>query len=233
MAAEILFQDEYIVGLNKPPGMPVQPDKSGDPSLLEEAQSISGGTAYPLHRIDRPAGGVVLFALDPKTAGLLGNTFRDGLVRRIYWAVTDNPPPNDSGTLEHYLFTDKGKNITKAYTAEETAKRKEHQRKNRGKRSTLAYQIAGHSDRYVFIRIELLTGRHHQIRAQLKQIGCHIKGDLKYGAKRSNPGGGIHLHARSLTFPHPRTKEEITLTAPSPSPDPLWELFPLGLDFLL
>ena len=239
-----IYQDEWIIALNKPPGMPVQPDTSGDPSLLDEAERIAEGPLHPLHRIDRPAGGVVVFAMEAKTAGVLGEAFRKGRVKRVYWAVTDNPPPEDEGRLEHYIVTDKGRNISKAYPAEELSetlgnpetqgKTREPGKQNskktsklkKAKRSLLIYRLIGRSDRYVLLEIELLTGRHHQIRAQLRRIGCHIKGDLKYGAKRSNPGGGIHLHARSLSFPHPHTGEKITIFASVPASDPLWELFP-------
>jgi 23S rRNA pseudouridine1911/1915/1917 synthase len=167
-----------------------------------------------VHRLDQPVTGVVLFAKNPEALRGMNEIFQGRRVKKIYWAVTDAPPPAEAGTLEHYLSFNPGKN--KSYAHSEAGRG--------GKKAVLRYRLAGKTDRYFLVEIELVTGRHHQIRAQLSAAGCHIKGDLKYGASRSDPGGGIHLHARSLGFVHPISGAAVEITAPPPE-DPLWSIF--------
>ncbi|MCX7788551.1 MAG: RNA pseudouridine synthase [Spirochaetes bacterium] len=178
-----------------------------------------------VHRIDQPVTGVVLFARDPATLELLNRQFRDRQVFKLYWAVTESRPPKDTGTLEHSITFDPKKNKSRIFTPSDPGDIRIPGRQPRAKKALLHYRVVGNSERYFFLEIELITGRPHQIRAQLAAIGCPIKGDLKYGARRSNPGGGILLHARSIRFTHPKTGLPLTLTA-EPPPSILWELFP-------
>jgi len=221
---EVIYHDEFMIALNKRPGIPVQPDRSGDNSLLDIAREATNRTPYLVHRIDRPVSGVVLFASTAKSAARLSALFRDQKVRKTYWAIVDSAPPAESGTLEHEILFDHGTNrsSTRAAGHEEPTQQSSHTASGRPAR--LDYRVIGHSDRYWFLELVPATGRHHQIRAQLAAIGCHIKGDVKYGAKRTNPGGGIHLHARSLSFAHPASGDPVSLTA-APPQDALWQLF--------
>lgn len=183
-----------------------------------------------VHRIDQPVTGVVLFARDPETLASLNRQFRDRQVYKLYWAITEARPAEDAGTLEHYLVFDPKKNKSRIVDPV-PAPSSVHSpsgspyRKSRAKKALLRYRVVGRSKRYFFLEIELVTGRPHQIRAQLAAIGCPVKGDLKYGARRSNPGGGILLHARSIRFIHPGTGLPLTLTS-DPPPSTLWDLFP-------
>ena len=172
-----------------------------------------------VHRIDQPVTGVVLFARDPTTLELLNRQFRERQVYKLYWAVTEAAPPEGEGTLEHYIIFDPKRNKSRI-----AAPSSHPNQKSRAKKAILRYRIAGRSERYFFLEIELITGRPHQIRAQLAAIGGPVKGDLKYGARRSNPGGGILLHARSIRFNHPVTGNPLSLTA-EPPPAILWGLF--------
>jgi 23S rRNA pseudouridine1911/1915/1917 synthase len=159
----------------------------------------------------------------PEALARINAVFQSRNVTKLYWAVTDSPPPEQEGTLEDFLSFDPKKNKAIVKRLKGTSPATKEGR--RTKKARLNYRIAGKSDRYVFLEIELITGRHHQIRAQLAASGCHIKGDLKYGAARSNPGGGIHLHARLLSFRDPQSNELIEITAPPPK-DVLWDIFP-------
>ena len=164
-----------------------------------------------VHRLDRPTTGIVIFARTSKSLSRLNDLFKNRETQKIYWAVVQNRPENESATLEHFLLRNEKSNTSKAHLKEVAD----------SKHAKLEYKIIKQLQNYTALEIELHTGRHHQIRAQLSAIGSPIKGDLKYGSKRSNPDGGIHLHARKLVFIHPVTKESIEITASVPD-DPIW-----------
>jgi 23S rRNA pseudouridine1911/1915/1917 synthase len=217
----ILYEDEFLIALNKRCGDLVQPDRSG-PWALNRAVAdylIARGVKEPfvgvVHRLDRPVSGVVLFAKTQAVTASLSSLFCEGGIRKIYWAVTDTFPDIPSGTLIHYIRVDK--RTGKSFALDDPVQG--------AKRAVLDFRLLSHSERYHFLEIVLHTGRQHQIRAQLSRIGCHIKGDVKYGARRTNPSGGIHLHARSLSLPHPVTGEVLCISAPPPH-DVLWNSFP-------
>ncbi|MFO7848792.1 MAG: RluA family pseudouridine synthase [Spirochaetia bacterium] len=222
LSNRILYEDNHIIAINKRSSEIVQSDSSGDPSL---AQAVKGfikardgkpGNVFlgiP-HRLDRPTSGVVIFAKTDKALGRLGKLFKEKGIQKVYWAVVDNMPPDEEGVLKHYLVRDRKKNKSFAHTREKPG----------SKRAELLYRIIAATDNYYLLEVYPKTGRHHQIRAQLAAAGCHIKGDLKYGARRSNPDAGIHLHAREVAFIHPVKKEEITISA-DPPPDVLWDQF--------
>jgi 23S rRNA pseudouridine1911/1915/1917 synthase len=167
-----------------------------------------------VHRIDRPVSGAVIFAKTSKALTRLNEMIRGGEIHKYYWAITEATPNPEDGELTHYIVRDGRTNRSRAYDKP----------KADGKKATLRYHLLGCSARYSLLEVELLTGRHHQIRCQLSKIGCSIKGDLKYGAKRSNPDGGISLHSRRVEFIHPVRKEPISITAPTPK-DNLWDFF--------
>lgn len=221
--SQILYEDNHIIAVNKECGEITQGDISGDEPLtervkyfLKEKYHKPGNVFIGLpHRIDRPASGIVLFAKTSKVLPRLNQLFqgKNG-IRKIYWAVVDKMPPQKEAHITHYLVKNEEKNKSFAYN-----------RPGRNlKESSLSYTYLTSSDRYHLLQIELHTGRHHQIRAQLAKIGCHIKGDLKYGFPRSNPDAGIHLHARELTFIHPVKKIEVKIIA-NPPKDKIWDYF--------
>jgi 23S rRNA pseudouridine1911/1915/1917 synthase len=222
LAERILYEDNHLIAVNKLPSEIVQGDRTGDVPLSEDVKRYlkkkynKPGNVYlgVIHRLDRPVSGVVLFARTGKALSRMNDQFRDRKTKKIYWAVVRERPPAEEGHLVHYLLRDREKNKSFAYPEEV---------KN-SKRGELLYRLVGHSRSYWFLEITLLTGRHHQIRAQLAAIGCPIRGDLKYGYPRSDPGGGIHLHARELLFEHPVRKKEIRVVAEPPE-DALWDLF--------
>ena len=219
---KIVYEDNHIIIVSKQSGEIVQGDKTGDVPLSESVkQYIKEKYAKPgavflgvVHRLDRPVNGLVVFARTSKALERLNRMFANGEVRKTYWAITQNRPEADEGTLEHWLTRNEKQN--KSYASE--------REKPGSKRAVLKYKVIGESERYNLLEINLLTGRHHQIRCQLAKIGCPIKGDLKYGAKRSNPDGSISLHARSIQFVHPVSGKEIRVEAPVPS-DTLWQSF--------
>lgn len=221
---EVLYEDNHIIAVNKRVSDIVQGDKTGDEPLSEKVKAYikakynKPGDVYlgVPHRVDRPVSGVVVFARTSKALTRLNKMFqeKEREIKKIYWAITCEQPQEEEGELTHYLVRDSEKNITKAYTRPQS----------HAKEAKLHYKLIGSSDRYYFLEVQLYTGRHHQIRCQLAKIGCSIRGDLKYGAPRSNPDGGINLHARSITFVHPVTKEMLTITAPVPKGDSLWKL---------
>lgn len=221
---QILFRSEGIIALNKPAGVPVQQDRSGDKALSETAARLCGKKVYVVHRIDRPVSGAVLFACRKDYAAALSRQFSEGAVEKVYWAVVDAALPAATGTLEHRIISDGRSNRSRA-VAPNLSFVTNGTDSLRGDFARLHFRTAGKTDRYWLVELRPETGRHHQIRAQLAAAGCHIKGDLKYGARRSDPGGGIHLHARSLTFADPDGKQHPTVTAPVPPGDPLWRLF--------
>lgn len=222
---EILYEDNHIIAVNKKNSDLVQADQSGDPSLTEEVKSyIKAKYNKPgdvflgnPHRLDRPVSGVILFARTSKALQRLNQMFQehDEKITKIYWAIVGNLPAEDNGVLTHYILRDGDKNKSHVYEKE----------KKGAKKAILEYKLLGCSQRYYLLEVKLCTGRHHQIRAQLSKIGCPIKGDLKYGAPRSNDGGGISLHAREIGFIHPVSQEKITIKAKPPLSDPLWKTF--------
>lgn len=215
---DVLYEDNHVIGINKRVGDIVQGDKTGDISLSEHLKAYlkkkynKPGEAYlgVVHRLDRPTTGVVLFAKTSKALSRLNAMFADkAQVQKTYWALVDAMPPATEGTLTHWLVRNEKQNKSVAYNKEV----------QQSKKAVLHYKLLKSFDHYHLLEIDLITGRHHQIRAQLAAIGLHIKGDLKYGAKRSNPDGGICLHAYKLTFEHPVKKEVITIEAA-----PNWQL---------
>lgn len=222
---EILYEDNHIIAVNKRISDIVQADKTGDEPLSERVKAYikkkydKPGDVFlgVPHRIDRPVSGVVLFARTSKALTRLNKMFQehDEEITKIYWAIVGNLPEKDSDTLRHYLTRDPEKNKSYAY----------NQPRQGAKEAILEYRLLSGGQRYYLLEVKLLTGRHHQIRCQLAKIGCPIKGDLKYGAPRSNEGGGIGLHAREISFVHPVSLERITITAPPPTDDNLWKFF--------
>ncbi|AEC03014.1 ribosomal large subunit pseudouridine synthase D [Parasphaerochaeta coccoides DSM 17374] len=223
VASRVLYEDNHLIAVNKLPGELVQGDKTGDVTLADAVRDYlkvkygKPGNVYlgiP-HRLDRPTSGVVLYCRTEKALGRMNEMFRGSDVSKVYWAVVDALPQNTEGTLVHYIFRDTRTNKSVARPVETVG----------SKFAKLDYRIIGASRNYHLLEIVLHTGRHHQIRAQLAAIGLHIKGDLKYGAARSNPDGGIHLHARSISFPHPVKKEDVVTVIARPPHDAVWDVF--------
>jgi len=220
---EVIYEDNHIIIVNKSPGEIVQGDKTGDEPLVEIVKRYlkekygKPGNVFcgVVHRLDRPVGGLVVFAKTSKALSRLNEMFRLGNVHKTYRAITRFEPPKDADRLVHYITTVERNN--KSYVSE--------QPKDGAKQAALSYRLAGRSDRFFLLDVNLETGRKHQIRAQLAAIGCPIKGDLKYGDKRSNPDGSISLYARSLKFEHPVSKQLIDVVAPAPAGDKLWQVF--------
>ena len=220
---DILYEDNHLLVVNKRCGDLVQPDPSGESALEDQIKAfLRVRDAKPgevflgvVHRIDRPVSGAVLFAKTSKALVRLNEMIRAGRIRKIYWALTEQTPDPEEGRLVHYLVRDGRTNRSRVYDAP----------RPEAKRSELCYRTVGASARYTLVEVELLTGRHHQIRAQLAKIGCPIRGDLKYGAKRSLPDGGISLHSRTVAFEHPVRREPLEVTAPVPAGDNLWNYF--------
>lgn len=219
---QIVYEDNHIIIVNKAPGEIVQGDKTGDEPLVETLKKWlkekynKPGNVFcgVVHRLDRPVGGLVVFAKTSKALIRLNEMFRKGEVEKTYWALTRNLPEVPEAPLEHYITTTERNNKSYASLTE----------KKNSKKAVLSYRLLGSSDRYHLIEVKLETGRKHQIRVQLSAIGCPIKGDLKYGDKRSNPDGSISLMARRVRFVHPVSGETIDVSAPLPS-DPLWQAF--------
>lgn len=217
---DVLYEDNHIIIVNKKPGEIVQGDKTGDVPLSETVKDwikeryAKPGNVYigVVHRLDRPVGGIVVFAKTSKACARLNDMFRNGQVHKTYWAITRNMPKEPEALLTHYITTVEKNN--KSYASATP--------KEGSKESKLKYKVIANSDRYHLLEVELLTGRKHQIRVQLSSIGCPVKGDLKYGDKRSNPDGSISLIARRVQFEHPVSHKMIDITAPVPD-DTLWE----------
>lgn len=220
---DILYEDNHLLAVNKRCGDLVQPDPEGNSALENEIKEFirvrdaKAGNVFlgVAHRIDRPVSGAVLFAKTSKALVRLNEMLRNGEIHKRYWAVVESRPEKEEGELTHYILRDGRSNRSYAYDKP----------KSDAKLSRLRYKVLACGDRYTLLEVELLTGRHHQIRAQLSKIGCPIKGDLKYGAKRSNAGGGISLHSRSMEFVHPVRKEPVRIVAPVPQDDNLWRYF--------
>jgi len=215
---EVLYEDNHIIAINKKSGDIVQGDKTGDAPLSDFVKAYikkkykKPGEVFlgTIHRLDRPTSGVVLYARTSKALSRMNEQFREKKVQKTYWAVVDNAPKNTSGTLENYLLKNQKQN--KSYVT------KGHE----GKYALLDFKILKKLDNFYHLEIKPKTGRHHQIRVQLAHIGCIIKGDLKYGAKRSNKDASIHLLAQKLEFLHPVKKETLSIIAPAPK-DSVWQ----------
>lgn len=221
---EVLYEDNHIIIINKAPGEIVQGDKTGDEPLsetlkryLKEKYNKPGNVFVGVvHRLDRPVGGVVVFAKTSKALSRLNEMFRLGKVKKTYWALTRNKPAESEGRIVSYITTVERTNKSTAWPAPRPG----------AKEAILSYRHIASSDRYHLLEVNLETGRKHQIRVQLASIGCPIKGDLKYGDRRSNPDGGISLMARHIEFVHPVSGKMIEATAPLPD-EPLWQAFAL------
>lgn len=219
---EVLHEDNHTIVVNKKAGDIVQGDRTGDEPLPERIKQYlkvkynKPGNVFcgVVHRLDRPTSGALVFARTSKALTRLNDQFREKQTEKIYWAIVESMPERKHARLEHYLKKNEKQN--KSYASNQTIEGAKH--------AVLEYQWVASSDKYHLLEIKLETGRHHQIRCQLAAIGCIIKGDLKYGAKRSNKDGSICLHARSLSYTHPTTKEEVAVTAPVPD-DALWKFF--------
>jgi 23S rRNA pseudouridine1911/1915/1917 synthase len=222
ISERILYEDNHVIVVNKLPSELTQGDKTGDailPDLIksylkEKYQKPGNVFLGVVHRLDRPTSGALVFARTSKALERLNAQFRDKETNKVYWAIVGQKPPKSSGSLVHYLKKNESQN--KSYVVAETTPG--------AKKATLHYQQIGMSERYFLLEVQLETGRHHQIRCQLANMGCIIKGDLKYGDKRSNPDASICLHARTLSFEHPTTKERIAVTAPLPKLG-IWNAF--------
>lgn len=219
---QILYEDNHVIVINKRASDIVQGDKTGDETmpdkikayLKEKYQKPGNVFCGVVHRLDRPTSGAVVFARTSKGLERLNAQFRDKETNKVYWAIVETKPAKTEGTLVHFLKKNEKQN--KSYASiKETSD---------SKKAILHYKLIASSDKYHLLEVHLETGRHHQIRVQLSTIGCLIKGDVKYGARRSNTDGSICLHARYLEFSHPTTKELIKITAPVPN-DPLWKFF--------
>jgi 23S rRNA pseudouridine1911/1915/1917 synthase len=216
---KVVYEDNHIIIVSKRSGEIVQGDKTGDKTLADEVKAyIKEKYAKPgnvflgiTHRLDRPVWGLVVFARTSKALARLNDMFREGYVNKTYWAICQNAPEVPEATLTHWLTRNERQNKSYAYDKEVPG----------AKKAVLHYRTIGKSERYTLIEVKLMTGRHHQIRCQLAKIGCPIKGDLKYGARRSNPDGSISLLARKIEFAHPVSKEHICVESEVPD-DKLW-----------
>ncbi|WP_282135967.1 RluA family pseudouridine synthase [Seonamhaeicola maritimus] len=217
---QVLYEDNHIIVVNKRAGDIVQGDKTGDKPLSDVVKEYikekyhKPGNVFlgTVHRLDRPTTGIIVFARTSKALPRLNKLFSEKKAQKTYWAVVSNKPPKKEDSLVHWLKKNPKNN--KSYS---------HLKEVEGsKKAILHYKILKILDNYVLLEINLETGRHHQIRSQLSSIGCIIKGDLKYGAKRSNKDASIHLHARQIQFVHPVSKEDINLIAPLPI-DSIWD----------
>ncbi|MFT6698895.1 MAG: 23S rRNA pseudouridine1911/1915/1917 synthase [Porticoccaceae bacterium] len=211
---QVLFEDNHLIIVNKRAGDITQGDKTGDKPLsdvvkeyVKEKYNKAGNVFLGVvHRLDRPTSGVIIFARTSKALERLNKMLRDKIISKTYWAVIKNHPEKEKNTLINYLKKNPKNNKSSVYTKEITD----------SKKAILHYNVIKKLDNYSLVEIDLETGRHHQIRAQLSFIGFPIKGDLKYGFNRSNKDGSIHLHARKIEFVHPVTKEQISVIAPTP-----------------
>jgi len=218
---DVIYEDNHLIVVNKPSGILVQGDVTKDRPLSETIKAFlkekynKPGNVYlgVVHRLDRPTSGVIVFAKTSKALSRLNKQFKEKSTQKIYWTMVSPKPPKDEDQLVHFLVRNPKQNKSYAHIKEVP----------NSKQGILKYKLLQSFTNYHLLEIELETGRHHQIRAQLSAIGCSIKGDLKYGAKRSNPDAGIHLHARTLKITHPTTKEELTFEARLPK-DPLWDV---------
>ncbi len=218
----VVYEDNHLLIVSKRVGEIVQGDKTGDEPLVEslkhwlkEKYAKPGNVFLGLvNRLDRPVSGLVIFAKTSKALSRMNAMLQKGEIQKTYWAIVCGCPMPEEQDLSHYLLRNEKQNKSYAYEREQA----------RSKLAKLSYRLLKRGDRYSLLEVQLHTGRHHQIRCQLAHVGVPIKGDLKYGAKRSNPNGGICLHARYLSFVHPVKKELIELEAPLPN-ESLWQMF--------
>lgn len=210
----IIYKNNHLIAFNKPATLTTQSDKTGDKALIDLAEIYCKSKLSLIHRLDRPASGIVLFAKSTKATQSLNAQFQDRKVQKKYLAVVKNQPPEQSGTLVHFLKKNQINNRATAFEKEVA----------HSKKAELSYKVIGSIENYYLLEIELISGRHHQIRSQLSAIGCPIKGDVKYGFNRGNKDRSIHLHAWKLAFDHPVTGERVDLTADLPE-DSVWKAF--------
>jgi 23S rRNA pseudouridine1911/1915/1917 synthase len=218
----VLYEDNHLIAINKQSGQLTQGDQTGDailPDLVKEYLKVSRnkpGDVFlgVIHRLDRPASGVVLFACTSKGLERMNAQFKGRETKKTYWIVVEGLHPSAEGTAEHFLA--KNEKLNKSFVVKQEA--------TGAKRAVLQYKSLACSDNYTLMEVVLETGRHHQIRVQMSHLGFVIKGDVKYGARRANKDGRIHLHARHLAFVHPTTKAQVSITAPVPD-DPVWRFF--------
>lgn len=222
LGKNILFEDNHIIIVNKLPSQIVQGDKTGDKPLVDLVKDYikikykKAGEVFlgVVHRLDRPVSGAVIFARTSKSLTRINALIKNREIKKTYWAIVKNKPPQESDTLVNFLRRDETRN--KSFITSGNTKNSQQ--------ASLTYTLIGRSDNYYLLEIDLQTGRHHQIRTQLAGIGCPIKGDLKYGYPRSNSDGSIHLHARKLNFIHPVTMNPVSIIASAPD-DPVWNYF--------
>ena len=220
---DILYEDNHLLVVNKHAGDLVQSDPDGTEAIEDQIKAMikirdhKPGAVFlgVVHRIDRPVSGAVIFAKTSKALARLNEMIRNGQIKKSYWAITESRPAEEEDELRHWIVRNPRTNRSHAHLSP----------KKDGKEALLAYRVLGASTNYTLVEVDLKTGRHHQIRTQLSAIGCPIKGDLKYGAKRSNKDGGISLHSRRVEFQHPVRGERMTITAPVPKSDNLWSFF--------
>ena len=218
MGLLVLYEDNHLIAVKKEPGSIVQSDKTGDETLAEEVKAYikrkykKPGDVFLgiVHRLDRPVGGVIVFARTSKALTRMNELFREKKISKTYWAIVEEKPPREDGQLVNWLKKNQEKNRSRAYDFEV----------KESKKAELTYRLMGRSKHYYYIEVHPKTSRHHQIRVQLAHLGCKIKGDVKYGAKRTNKDGSIHLFARSLSFIHPVKKEKLIIRS-NPPMDPL------------
>ena len=217
---QVVYEDNHVIIVFKESGEIVQGDKTGDTPLSETVKAYikekhhKPGNVFlgVVHRLDRPVAGLVVFAKTSKALSRLNGMFRDGDIHKTYWAITKNRPAEPEATLVNWLVRNEKQNKSYVYDHEVPG----------SKKSVLEYRVAGQTENYNLLEVKLLTGRHHQIRCQLAAIGCPIKGDLKYGARRSNPDGSISLLSRHVAFVHPVSQELVSVDSPLPK-DNLWQ----------
>ncbi len=213
LGAQVLYKNNQLIAFNKEAALGVQPDKTEDKSLLDLAEIYSKSKLHLIHRLDRPASGVVLFAKNKKALANLNQQFKDRTIEKIYLAVVKDSPEKEEDQLTHFVY--KKTNGKSVASKEETPG---------SKKAELTYKVIGKIDNYSLLEVKLLTGRFHQIRSQLAAIGCPIKGDVKYGFKRGNRDRSINLHAWKLSFTHPISNEREEIVAPTPD-DSVWNAF--------
>ncbi|MBU6168035.1 MAG: RluA family pseudouridine synthase [Bacteroidetes bacterium] len=211
---KVIYRNNQFIAVNKPAAVATQPDQTDDLSLLALTERYTRAPLFLTHRIDRPASGVVLFAKTKRALQAINQQFKDRTIRKKYLAIVGNHPPEASGILHNQLIKNSKTNKTSTVNEEN----------EKGVAAELRYQVIAKSEKYVLLEIDLITGRHHQIRAQLGAIGSPIRGDVKYGFKRGNKDRSIQLHAWKLSFIHPVSNEEVHIEAPLPA-DPLWDYF--------